>query len=428
MKYFSHWYRKICKLIALIVIVLGITAGCTRKKPSFEDISMAADTTGTDTGFSAEVNFLKRFTSIILLEETTGKGKVALSPALQGRVMTSTSDGNNGFSYGWINRQAFLSGDTSEHMNAFGGEDRFWLGPEGGQFSIYFEKGKPFSLDNWHVPKLIDLEPFNVVAATSTEAVFTKEATLVNYSGTVFRLGIERKVRLIEKKEALSNLGIDTTNEVSLIAYESINTLKNTGREPWKKQTGLLSVWILGMFNPSENTTIIVPYRAKVNSVHEGLNDSYFGKVPEDRLKLAGNVIYFKGDGKYRSKIGLSPTVAPQWLGSYDADNGVLTLVKYTKPGNAKDYVNSLWEIQKEPYGGDAINAYNDGPPSPGAKPLGPFYELETSSPAAALPPEGTLTHVHTTYHLKGTPEQLDPVMLKLLGTSSKEVTSAFKK
>jgi hypothetical protein len=213
-----------------------------------------------------------------------------------------------------------------------------------------------------------------------------------------------------------------------LIAYESINTLKNTGTESWKKQTGLLSVWILGMFNPSENTTIIVPYRAKANSVREGLNDSYFGKVPEDRLKLTDNVIYFKGDGKYRSKIGLSPAVAPQWLGSYDADNGVLTLVKYTKPANAKDYVNSLWEIQKQPYGGDAINAYNDGPPSPGAKPLGPFYELETSSPAAALQPDGTLTHIHTTYHLKGTPEQLDPVMMKLLGTSSKDVTGAFKK
>jgi hypothetical protein len=26
------------------------------------------------------------------------------------------------------------------HINVFGGEDRFWLGPEGGQFSIFFAK------------------------------------------------------------------------------------------------------------------------------------------------------------------------------------------------------------------------------------------------------------------------------------------------
>ena len=30
------------------------------------------------------------------------------------------------------------------------------------------------------------------------------------------------------------------------------------------------------------------------------------------------------------------------------------------------------------------MNAYNDGPPDQGGAPLGPFDELETSSPAAA--------------------------------------------
>ena len=30
---------------------------------------------------------------------------------------------------------------AKEHVNVFGGEDRFWLGPEGGQYSIFFVKG-----------------------------------------------------------------------------------------------------------------------------------------------------------------------------------------------------------------------------------------------------------------------------------------------
>ena len=59
----------------------------------------------------------------------------------------------------------------------------------------------------------------------------------------------------------------------------------------------------------------------------------------------------------------------------------MLTLVQYDQPEGATDYVNSMWEIQKEPFAGDVVNSYNDGPPAPGAKPLGPFYELETSSP-----------------------------------------------
>ena len=98
-------------------------------------------------------------------------------------------------------------------------------------------------------------------------------------------------------------------------------------------------------------------------------------------------VIYFAADGKYRSKIGISPQRSKAVLGSYDADNKVLTIVQFSQPAGVTDYVNSLWKIQDNPYGGDAANSYNDGPPEPGAKPLGPFYELESSSPAAALAP-----------------------------------------
>ena len=61
--------------------------------------------------------------------------------------------------------------------------------------------------------------------------------------------------------------------------------------------------------------------------------------------------------------------------------------MQFTRPDGAADYVNSMWEIQSEPYKGDALNSYNDGPPGPGQKPLGPFYELESSSPALALEP-----------------------------------------
>ena len=76
--------------------------------------------------------------------------------------------------------------------------------------------------------------------------------------------------------------------------------------------------------------------------------------------------------------------------------------MQYTKPEGATDYVNSMWELQDEPFKGDVVNSYNDGPPSSGAKPLGPFYELESSSPALALKPGESATHIHRTIHLKG--------------------------
>jgi len=211
-----------------------------------------------------------------------------------------------------------------------------------------------------------------------------------------------------------------------VIAHETINELKNAGKKPWKKETGLLSIWILGMFNPSSAATIIVPYQGSKTALREIVNDNYFGQVPDDRLKLVGTTVFFKADGEYRSKIGVLPENAPPWLGSYDAEHGVLTVVKYSKPDGVTDYVNSLWEIQKEPYKGDAINAYNDGPPSPGVKPMGPFYELETSSPAAALQPNESIRHIHSTFHFKGSAAQLDAVIKKLFGITTKEIVNVF--
>lgn len=418
----KHIYTVIIKnriLTFPTLIFILLMCACSEKKKEGEQNSAVIEKDSTQKSFKSDVDFLKRYTDIIILQDSAGKSKLVLCAALQGRVMTSTAAGDDGTSYGWINRQAFLSGDTSEHINVFGGEDRFWLGPEGGQFSIYFSKGADFNLSNWHVPRLIDLEPFNLDSVTESEAVFTRDAALTNYSGTTFNFGIKRKVKLIPEKISLQQLGLDSVNNMSIVAYETINTLKNKGKAEWKKKTGLLSIWILGMFNPSKNTIIIIPYRGKSNALGSIVNDSYFGHIPTDRLTLDDKAVYLKGDGKHRGKIGLPPNRATGWMGSYDPDKNVLTLVSYSVHTNSSAYVNSLWEIQKQPYNGDIVNAYNDGPPTPDAKPLGPFYELESSSPAAELKPDNVITHVHTTYHIKGSTAQLDSIMFKVLGVVS---------
>jgi len=84
--------------------------------------------------------------------------------------------------------------------------------------------------------------------------------------------------------------------------------------------------------------------------------------------------------------------------------------------------------VQKEPFRGDAVNSYNDGPPAPGKEPLGPFYELESSSPAAALKPGHALRHVHRTFHFIGPREKLDAVARSTLGVGLDAVEAAFVK
>ena len=378
--------------------------------------------------FGDDLKFLAKNTDAVILSEPAGQAKIAVSPKLQGRVLTSTAAGDNGLSFGWINRALLSSGKPDQHINAYGGEDRFWLGPEGGQFSIFFKKDAPFDLEHWFTPAPIDTESFELIDKSNDRIQMKKDIRLENYSGTCFELRVYREVIVLESRDVSKLLNADLAANIKFVAYQSNNRITNTGKTAWDKTSGMLSIWILGMFNPSPATTIVIPYKAgPEQELGPLVNDAYFGKVPVDRLVIAKNALFFKGDGQYRGKIGLSPKRAKSVLGSYDAANKVLTIVQYTKPEGVVEYVNSMWEIQKEPFHGDTINSYNDGPPKPGVKPLGPFYELETSSPAAALEPGKTLEHVHRTFHLQGEEQELDGIARSVLGVGVDEIKKAFK-
>ena len=100
----------------------------------------------------------------------------------------------------------------------------------------------------------------------------------------------------------------------------------------------------------------------------------------------------------------------------------MLTIVEYTQPTHLAEYVNSAWEIQKEPFKGDVANCYNDGAPAPGKPQLGRFYELESSSPAEVLASHASVEHTQRTIHLVGSEEQLDVVALATLGVHLEDV------
>src|SRR5262245_21678434 len=377
--------------------------------------------------FASDLAFLRGHTSPLLLGEAPGP-QVVVAPEYQGRVLTSTVGGDAAPSFGWLGRAAISAHARQPHMNVFGGEDRFWLGPEGGQFALYFNKGDAFDLAHWQVPEGFDWGPWDVVNQSATNAQFRKRLSLRNYSGTPFEIEVNRTVRLLGPSEILTALGIAPAPGIRAVAFESSNAVRNAGTSAWQPETGLVSTWILGMFNPSPTTTIAIPY-AQGPETTSGpvVNDAYFGKAPADRLIVGPSVIFFRGDGRFRAKIGLSPARAMPVAGSYDAAGHVLTLVQYTRPAGATRYVNSMWERQREPYAGDVINSYNDGPPAPGAPPLGPFYELETSSPALALAPGEEHLHVHRTIHLVGPDSNLDAVARAVLKVPLADVAGAFK-
>jgi hypothetical protein len=311
-------------------------------------------------------------------------------------------------------------------MNAFGGEDRVWLGPEGGQFSLYFKQGTTFEFDNWFVPKEIDSEPFNLIESGNDYARFGKEMQLNNYSGFKLDMKLSRNIKLLGREEAGNHLDITINKGIDFVAFESETVLSNAGDKTWNKETGMPSIWILGMFTPSPGVTIIIPFKKGDETLYGPIvNDAYFGKISSDRLKIQDGIILFRGDGKSRGKIGISPLRVIPVAGSWDSFSKTLTVVKFSFNENSRDYVNSMWEIQDDPFKGDVLNSYNDGPLSDGSQ-LGPFYELESSSPAASLQPGESIKHIHQTYHFQGDEEILNEITLKIFGVSLDKVKSAF--
>lgn len=384
--------------------------------------------------FGYDAEFVAKHTKAVVLKR--GDAKVLLAPDYQGRVMTSTAGGDAGPSYGWLNYPVIekgvlkpeeAKGKLEEHIYVFGGEERFWLGPEGGQFAIYFAPGAEFSFDNWHTPAAIDTMAYDVKSASDSEVVFTKKFELLNRFGTKFVCGVERTIRLMDEKAVGSAFGISPAG-LTWVAYESDNKLTNLGEKDWVQQSGLLSIWLLGMYKPTPGTTVVVPVKegpeAKLGPV---VNDSYFGKVPPEYLRVEPGAIFFKGDGTRRGKIGVTAARSKGIAGSYDADSKTLNLVSYNVQAAPAGYVNSMWEIQKDPYSGDVINSYNDGSPGEGKPPLGPFYEIETSSPAAMSKAGASSRHVSRTLHVQGPEAKLDAIAKKLLGVGLKDITGAFK-
>jgi len=378
--------------LALLFAACSPASPTETKVPTSDPKSSTSATAAPS--FEDDVAFLRKHGAVTVLESPSG-GRVAVSAKYQGRVMTSAVRAD-GASLGWIHRAFIASGKTRTQFDNYGGEDRFWLGPEGGQFALYFAPGKPFDFNQWQTPAALQEGEWEVKEATPQSVTFTRAMKLVNWSGTQFELTVERTVRVVASEPLLSG-----APKAKWIAYETVNKVTNTGKSALTKDTGLLSIWILGMFQPAPDAKIVVPFNKGAGG--EIVNDRYFGKIATERLRIdeANGCVLLVADGKSRGKIGLSPARATSALGSYSASTKMLTLVRIVQPDPKNDYVDNMWEKRPDPFKGDALNAYNDGPTEPGKASLGGFYELESSSPAMALAPGASLTHTHATLHVE---------------------------
>ncbi len=371
--------------------------------------------------FGYDLQFLEKYDSVIVLKSGDGNARIIISPKYQAKVFTSSAEGDSGQSFGWVNYKAFTAA-VDPHINAYGGENRLWLGPEGGKFSLFFKPAVRMDFENWKTPAAFDTEAWSVVSTDPLSVNMIKDMNLINYQGTELAITINRNIKILERQEIISKLDIVIDDSVKTVGYTSENTLINRGNREWTAVTGMPCIWILDMFNPSDQTTIIVPFLG--DTISKPATTDYFGEIPANRIKYADSILFFKADGKSRGKLGIHPSRAKNIAGSYDAEKKVLTIILFDID-NQGEYLNQEWNTVKPPFSGDAVNAYNDGPLASGGQ-LGPFYELESVSPAAFLQPEGALVHHHSVFHFTGSEKELNRIAEKKLGVSLEKIKNAL--
>jgi len=370
--------------------------------------------------FGQELSFFSKCNvEAVLLGE--GDSLVAVSPKYQARVLTSTFGGAGGYSLGWINHELLADNKIGLQTSQAGGEDRFWIGPQGGDFSIFFPMGAVYSEENWKAPEELSSEPWTLVARSKTRARFEKIADFDNVKGTRFKVKAEREITVLSRKNVSEILGIEIPDSVKLVAFQSFNRLTNTGDAKWDADRGMLNISVQSCFNANKNARVFIPYKqGEVSKLGEVLRDNFFDTASgEGRLVVDPAYISFKTDGKNMSGIGVSGRRSEGIAISYDATNRVLTVVIYVKPSVGRGYLQNAWRRSGgDQFDGDAISVYNNGPLARTSVSADRFYEISTHSPALELAPAHTQVHLQRTFHFGGSEYDLGLIAYKLAGLS----------
>ena len=109
-----------------------------------------------------------------------GASMIAVSGVYQGRVFTSSSNGMEGKSYGWVNWELVKNGKHITEMANLGGESRLWFAPEWGKFSLCFEAGKEQIDANLRRPKDSNTKQFTAINKTATSLTYGGNMQFVN--------------------------------------------------------------------------------------------------------------------------------------------------------------------------------------------------------------------------------------------------------
>ena len=232
----------------------------------------------TENSFEEDLKFLRGHFETLVLDNAEG-ARVAVVPALQARTMISAADGDAGRNHGFIKYDAFGRDELDPQINLYGGEDRIWISPEGGQFSVFFDPDVEMTFANWRTPPFLDTIPWDVTDKDDQSITMEQSAALKNMSGYTFDICLTRKVVLLNKASVAGHLDAEL-GSLKVVGHESHNQLTNTGSAKWQQETGLIGLWSLCMSKPSEAASLIIPFRkGDISALGQIVEAGYFGEL-----------------------------------------------------------------------------------------------------------------------------------------------------
>ena len=367
-----------------------------------------------------------RFSKVVTLLSDTGhkpyvlqnhrKGKkVLVAPSLVGRVMGTTLAGDRGEILGWINVPAIEKGMVDPVFNNFGGEERFWFAPEGGQFGLNLG-GHVSGWQYYQVQDAFNTQPFRVLKAETNLLTMSSRMKLINARRARFDFEVTRTVRILD--DCPYTLGYD--NKVDFVGFETVNISRHAAKTPVPRAHGALAMFCLTQFLAHPRLVIIVPFRpGSARLLGPPVRKDYWkdfcahGALPRHRYHIDKCFALMKGDGKLRGKFGVGRRRAVPRLASLDLDTNELIIVDCDFYPEL-EYVGSYWRRMQNPYDGDALSVSYEGPDDAGRS--GQSYELETLSPALLLQPGQALSHRNRIYHLFGPAAAINQICRRYFG------------
>jgi len=326
---------------------------------------------GCGTTYRSDLGALKARTETLVLGDRERDARVLVCPELGGRVMSSGATGEGGKSYGWFDAEAIGAEGPGMSARPIGGEDRVVL-PAGAAEG-----------------------PYELLSSESEIVKMRKDARPREAAGVPADLRLEREVRVLREERAWRLMQMAPEPEIRMVAYETINHVRNVGIEPWTSERGIVAR-IVGAFPADPGAVVVLPLR-------DGPGSALLEQPPPDRLYARPGLVFFRADGLRRCRVSIRPERIRPILGCWSPERGVLTLIQHT-----------AWKV----------SARNDGPSEPEELPAG-FFEIELASAPLVLAPGKMATITRRTIHAQGPRAGLDALARRQLGASLDEIEAA---